>query len=79
MNEEMSIHTEILEELSLWLGYGTLLYARLGAVDLAMRVKFVLVSLDDVTSVTSRAVTLYFFIIIYYSSLYSITNKTRPT
>ena len=60
MNEETSIHTEILEELSLWLGYGTLLYVRLGVADLAMRVKFVLVSLDDVTSVTSCAVALYF-------------------
>ena len=58
-SEETSIHTEILEELSLWLEYGTLLYMRLGAADLAMRKSnFVLVSMDDVTSVTSRAVTL---------------------
>ena len=53
-SEETSIHTEILEELSLWLKYGTLWYVRLGAADLAMRKsKFVLVSMDDVISMTS--------------------------
>ena len=60
-SEETSIHTEILEELSLWLEYGTLLYVRLGAADLAMwKSNFVLVSMDDVMSVTSRTVALYF-------------------
>ena len=56
-SKEISIHTEILEELSLWLEYGTLLYVRLSAADYAMqKSNFILVSVDDIRSVTSCTV-----------------------